>query len=53
MIKGIQDAGVIATIKHFVGNDQETNRQASSSNIKMAPLMDIYVEPTLASRIAL
>ena len=45
MIKGIQDAGVIATIKHFVGNDQETYRHASSSNIKIAPLMDIYVEP--------
>ena len=45
MIKGIQDAGVIATIKHFVGNDQETLRHGSSSNIKMGPLMDIYVEP--------
>ena len=45
MIKGIQDAGVIATIKHFVGNDQETYRHASSSNIEMGPLMDIYVEP--------
>ena len=45
MIKGIQDVGVIATIKHFVGNDQETYRHASSSNIDMSPLMDIYVEP--------
>ena len=45
MIKGIQDAGVIATIKHFIGNDQETYRHSSSSNIEMAPLMDIYVEP--------
>ena len=45
MIKGIQDAGVIATVKHFVGNDQETYRHASSSNIDMSPLMDIYVEP--------
>ena len=45
MIKGIQDAGVIATIKHFVGNDQETNRHSSTSNIEMGPLMDIYVEP--------
>ena len=45
MIKGIQDAGVIATIKHFVGNDQETYRHSSSSNIGMSPLMDIYVEP--------
>ena len=45
MIKGIQDVGVIATVKHFVGNDQETYRQASSSNIELSPLMDIYVEP--------
>ena len=45
MIKGIQENGVIATIKHFVGNDQETYRHASSSNIDKAPLMDIYVEP--------
>ena len=45
MIKGIQDVGVIATIKHFVGNDQETYRHAASSNIDKAPLMDIYVEP--------
>jgi len=45
VVKGIQDAGVIATIKHFVGNDQETYRHASSSNIDKAPLMDIYVEP--------
>ena len=45
IIKGIQDTGVIATIKHFVGNDQETYRHASSSNIELGPLMDIYVEP--------
>ena len=45
VIKGIQENGVIATIKHFVGNDQETYRHASSSNIDKAPLMDIYVEP--------
>ena len=45
IVKGIQDAGVIATIKHFVGNDQETYRHSSSSNIDKAPLMDIYVEP--------
>ena len=45
IVKGIQDAGVIATIKHFVGNDQETYRHSSSSNIDKSPLMDIYVEP--------
>ena len=43
--KGIQDAGAMACIKHFVGNDQETYRKSSSSNMDMATLMDIYVEP--------
>ena len=45
IIKGIQDAGVIATIKHFVGNDQESYRVLSSSNIEMQTLMDVYIEP--------
>ena len=45
IIKGIQDNGVIATIKHFVGNDQETYRHSSSSNIDKKALMDIYIEP--------
>ena len=43
--KGIQDAGVIACLKHFVANDQETYRKASSSNMDMQTLMDVYVEP--------
>ena len=45
VIKGIQSKGVIASLKHFVGNDQETYRKASSSNMDMPTLMDIYVEP--------
>ena len=43
--KGMQDAGVIACLKHFVANDQETYRKASSSNMDMQTLMDIYAEP--------
>ena len=43
--KGIQDAGVIACLKHFVANDQETYRKASSSNMDKQTLMDIYAEP--------
>ena len=43
--KGMQDAGVIACLKHFVANDQETYRKASSSNMDMKTLMDIYAEP--------
>ena len=44
-IKGVQDAGVIANAKHFIGNEIETYRKASSSNIAMNVLMDIYIEP--------
>lgn len=47
--KGIQDAGVIECLKHFVGNDQETYRKASSSNMNMQTLMDIYAEPFYSS----
>ena len=45
IIKGIQSQGVIATAKHFVGNDQETNRTNSSSNIPEQALWEIYLEP--------
>ena len=45
IIKGIQSNGVIACAKHYVGNDQETNRKNSSSNIKEQALWEIYMEP--------
>ena len=45
IIKGIQSNGVIACAKHFIGNDQETNRCGSSSNIKEQALWEIYMEP--------
>ena len=45
VIKGIQSSGVIACAKHFIGNDQETNRVHSSSNIKEQALWEIYMEP--------
>ena len=45
VVKGIQDAGVIASLKHFVANDQETYRKSSSSNMDLRTLMDVYVEP--------
>ena len=45
VIKGIQSNGVIACAKHFVGNDQETNRKNSTSNIKEQALWEIYLEP--------
>ena len=45
IIKGIQSNGVIACAKHYVGNDQETNRRGSSSNIPEQALWEIYIEP--------
>ena len=52
-IKGIQDAGVIATAKHYVGNEQEHFRQAwewgipnaISSNIDDRTLHEVYAWP--------
>ncbi|KAF4814308.1 putative beta-glucosidase E [Colletotrichum tropicale] len=54
-IKGIQEEGVIATIKHFVANEQEHFRQswewglpnAISSNIDDRTLHELYVWPFL------
>ena len=45
VIKGIQSNGVIACAKHYVGNDQETNRKNSTSNIQDQALWEIYIEP--------
>ncbi|KAF6521786.1 hypothetical protein HZS61_013314 [Fusarium oxysporum f. sp. conglutinans] len=44
-IKGLQDRGVAATIKHFVGNEQETNRLTIDSLITERPLREIYLKP--------
>jgi beta-glucosidase len=44
-IKGIQDKGKGACIKHFVGNDQEFERFSMSSEIDERPLREIYLEP--------
>ncbi|KXJ88168.1 Cel3e putative secreted beta-glucosidase [Microdochium bolleyi] len=50
-IRGHQDAGVIANLKHFVGNEQETYRrpyfgvEAVSSNIDDTTLHEFYAWP--------
>ena len=52
-IRGIQDVGVMATIKHFVGNEQEHFRQAwewglphaLSANIDDRTLHELYAWP--------
>ncbi|KXJ94594.1 putative beta-glucosidase A [Microdochium bolleyi] len=57
-IRGIQDAGVIATLKHYIGNEQEhfrvageargynyTINESSSSNIDDKTMHELYLWP--------
>ena len=44
-IKGIQDNGVGACIKHFIANDQEYERFSMSSEVDERTLREIYLEP--------
>lgn len=45
IIKGMQDCGIAATIKHYVGNEVEHERNASDSIITERALREIYLEP--------
>jgi len=42
-IRGVQSEGVGATLKHYVANEQEYERIASSSNIDERTLREIYL----------
>ncbi|KAJ7246992.1 glycoside hydrolase superfamily [Mycena rebaudengoi] len=50
-IKGIQDQGVIATVKHYIANEQEhfrggsSARQISSANVDDKTLHELYLWP--------
>ncbi|KAI1451722.1 beta-glucosidase [Annulohypoxylon moriforme] len=45
IVKGIQSTGVVSVIKHFVGNDQEEERQRSDSVIPERALREVYLLP--------
>jgi len=44
-IKGLQDKGVGGCIKHFVANDQESERNSISAEVDERALREIYLEP--------
>jgi beta-glucosidase len=44
-IRGVQSAGVIATAKHFVGNDAEFERNTMNSVIDERALRELYLVP--------
>lgn len=48
-IQGIQSAGVIATAKHFLGNNQEWDRHHVSSDIDERTVREIYLPAFEAS----
>ncbi|MFD8863623.1 beta-glucosidase [Streptomyces sp. NPDC059590] len=44
-IKGVQSAGVAATVKHFAGNDSETERMTYDARIDEKTLREVYLPP--------
>ncbi|WP_424213914.1 beta-glucosidase family protein [Streptomyces sp. BI20] len=44
-VNGVQDGGVGTTVKHFVGNDAETDRFTVDSRIAPRPLRELYLAP--------
>ncbi len=48
-VKGLQSMGTLATLKHFIGNEQEFARHIINVNIGERALREIYLRPFLAA----
>ncbi|MFE6688204.1 beta-glucosidase [Streptomyces sp. NPDC057743] len=44
-VRGVQEGGVGTTVKHFVGNDAETDRFTVDNRIAARPLRELYLAP--------
>ena len=44
-VRGVQSAGVAATVKHYVGNDSETQRWSYDARIPEHVLRELYLVP--------
>ena len=44
-IRGVQSQGVVSTVKHFVGNDEEWRRMEIESLMDEQTLREIYLQP--------
>lgn len=45
VVRGIQDQGVAACVKHFVANDSETDRTSAISRVDPKTLHEVYLAP--------
>ncbi|GAA0956864.1 beta-glucosidase [Actinocorallia libanotica] len=44
-VEGVQSAGVAVCVKHFVGNDSETERMTYDARIDERTLREVYLQP--------